>query len=317
MSRSLSFSTSRPLSRSMAPRILALASATLFAGACSSASNPMAPKGSGQQSQSERPSVPDFVYVSDASGTPQIYRFSDAGSVRITFDNSTDDHPHSAAGRLVFTSYRDDDPEIYIAQNDGSALERLTHSEGLDDEAKLDPTGARIVFVSDRGGVMRLFTMDSTGANQAPLATGAESWVPERAPAWSPNGSQIAFTSLRSGISQVWVVPATGGAAVQLTHETGGAFDPAWSADGTQIYFVSGTGTPYLRTVDVATGTSSDVERDTTSLGQPTCTASQCLVVSGAYGDSGQIVSYSTTGGAASSIVATTANETSPAFLVP
>lgn len=294
-------------------RFVTLAGVVLAAGACSSASNPIAP----QQSRVDRPAAPDFVYVSDASGTPQLYRYGAAGSVRLTFDNSTDDHPNSEAGRLVFTSYRDGDGEIYVASIDGSSAHRLTHSAGLDDEAALDPSGARIVFVSARNGATRLFTMDTAGNNQVALATGSSSWVPERAPAWSPDGSKIAFTSTRTSTSQVFIVPAAGGDAVQVTHEAGGAFDPTWSADGSKVYFVSASGTPYLRVLDVATGTTSDFERDSTALGQPACSAAVCLAVSDAYGPTGQIVSYSTEGGAAMPVVSTAANATSPALIVP
>jgi TolB protein len=269
-----------------------------------------------QRTQTTIP-VADFVYSSDASGTPQIYWSHNGTSTRLTFDNSTDNNPKTAAGRLVFTSYRDNDPEIYISDIDGSAETRLTQHDGLDDEAAIDPTGSHIVFVSDRSGTLRLFTMDVSGEHQTALATGSQTWVPERAPTFSPDGSQIAFVSTRSGISQVYVVPATGGEAVQLTHESGGAFDPAWSADGKAIVFVSATGTPYLRQVTLATGESVDFASDSVALGQPACNAQACLAVSGAYGGTGSIVSIGTTGGSVTPVSAAAGSETSPAFVQP
>lgn len=293
-----------------APRAFAVGCAALLASACSSSSSPMAP----QQQRTPAP-IADFVYASDASGTPQIYWSHNGASTRLTFDNSTDDNPKTAAGRLVFTSYRDQDPEIYISSIDGSSQTRLTHSVGLDDEAAIDPTGNHIVFVSVRSGTLRLFTMDATGANQTALTTGSDTWVPERAPTFSPSGSQIAFTSTRSGISQVYVVPATGGQAVQLTHEAGGAFDPAWSADGSQLVYVSATGTPYLRQVTVASGETVDFAQDTAALGQPACNAQMCLAVSGAYGGTGNIVSMSTAGGSLKHVTAVSGSEASPAFV--
>ena len=282
----------------LAPRMFAVGCAALLACACSSSSSPMAP----EQQRAKAPSVADFVYASDAAGTPQIYWSHNGTSTRLTFDNSTDNNPKSAAGRLVFTSYRDNDAEIYISDLDGSAQTRLTHSAGLDDEAAIDPTGAHIVFVSARGGVPRLFTMDVSGANQTPLTTGSATWVPERAPAFSPDGSQIAFVSTRSNMPQVYVMPATGGQAVQLTHEAGGAVDPTWSADGTQLVFVSATGTPYLREVTIATGETVDFASENVALGQPSCNASMCLAVSGAYGGTGSVVSIGTSGGSTSPV---------------
>src|SRR6185312_13709773 len=169
----------------LAPRTFAVGCAALLASACSSSSSPMAPE---QQRAPKAPAVADFVYASDAAGTPQIYWNHNGTSTRLTFDNSTDN-----------------DPEIYISGVDGSAQTRLTNSAGLDDEAAIDPTGTHIVFTSDRSGVIRLFTMDVSGANQTALTTGSATIFPERAPAWSPDGSQIAFVSTRSGMPQVYV----------------------------------------------------------------------------------------------------------------
>ena len=297
----------------LTPRAFAVGCAALLASACSSSSSPLAPE---QQRAPKAPSVADFVYASDAAGTPQIYWSHNGTSTRLTFDNSTDNNPKSAAGRLVFTSYRDNDAEIYISGLDGSAQTRLTHSAGLDDEAAIDPAGTHIVFVSARGGVPRLFTMDVSGANQTALTTGSATWVPERAPVFSPDGSQIAFVSTRSNLPQVWVMPAEGGQAVQLTHEAGGAVDPAWSADGTQLVFVSATGTPYLREVTIATGETVDFASDNVAIGQPSCNASMCLAVSGAYGGTGSVVSMSTSGGSMSPVsTGKKGSVTSPSFV--
>ena len=270
-----------------------------------------------QKSTSEsKMSSPALVYVSNASGVNQLWKDEGGVTSRITFSNAADQDPHSAAGHLVFASYRDGDEEIYMGKNDLSGLRRLTTSSGTDEQPKLSPDGTRIAFVSGRSGTPRIWTMDSTGANQSALATGSESYVPENSPSWSPNGSQLVYTSTRSGISQVFVISAAGGTPVQLSNEMNGAFNPVWSADGTQIYFVSVVGAPSLRAVTVATGETSDWVYDGAGIGQPACSTSGCLAVEGAYGDNGDIVSIgqdqSTT-----MVVSTAANETSPTVLVP
>jgi WD40 repeat protein len=262
------------------------------------------------------PSFPAIVYVSDSSGVSQLWRSENGVTARLTFSNAADKDPHSAAGHLVFTSSRDGDEEIYMAANDLSGLTRLTTSTGADEQPNLSPDGSRIAFVSYRSGTPRIWIMDSTGANQLPLATGSESYVPENAPTWSPDGTQLAYTSTRSGLSQVFVIPATGGTPVQLSHELNGAFDPAWSGDGAKIYFVSVLGLPSLRAVTVATGQTSDWVDDGTGIGEPACSATACVAVDGAYGSNGNIVAIGadlTT----QAFVATTANETSPTLLVP
>lgn len=259
---------------------------------------------------------PALVYVSNASGVNQLWKEEGGVTSRITFSNAADQDPNSAAGHLVFASYRDGDEEIYMGANDLTGLKRLTTSNGTDEQPNLSRDGSRIAFVSGRSGTPRIWTMDSTGANQTALATGSESYVPESSPSWSPNGAQIVYTSTRSGLSQVFVISAAGGTPVQLTNEMNGAFNPAWSADGTQIYYVSVVGAPSLRAVTVATGETSDWVYDGAGIGQPTCSTSGCFAVEGAYGDNGDIVSIgqdqSTT-----TVVSTPANETSPTVLVP
>ncbi|MBX6332221.1 MAG: PD40 domain-containing protein [Gemmatimonadaceae bacterium] len=291
--------------------------------ACSGAGSgsPTGPGHVAEHSGSDSLAVPDFVFVSDASGVDQLYRYTGGTITRLTHSDLPDTDPQSAAGRLVFTSFRDGNGEVYIATLDGDSATRLTTSDGDDREPALSPDGARIVFVSDRSGVPRLWIMDATGAHQAALATGSAGYTPERAPTWSPDGAQIAFTSTRSGISQVYLVAPTGGNAVQLTHESGGAFDPAWSADGTQIYYAAGSSPTRIRVITVATGAASDYAQlggdAPPSLGEPACTATICLAVRGAYGTTGDIVAYPGPNTHGTTLVGTGANEHSPAFLVP
>ncbi|MGH7126000.1 MAG: hypothetical protein ACREFI_16615 [Stellaceae bacterium] len=124
------------------------------------------------------------------------------------------------------------------------------------------------------------------------------------------------FVESRSG---VLLSPATTDLrqAKKWLSMAGGAFDPAWSSDGSKIVFVSATGTPYLRQVTLASGESLDFAQDTAALGQPVCNAQACLAVSGAYGGTGNIVSMSTTGGTLTPVSAVSGSEASPAFVQP
>jgi WD40 repeat protein len=269
-----------------------------------------------QSSLPEAAPSPSIVYVSDSSGVQQLWKVTNGVTSRLTYSDAVDKDPHSAAGHLVFASYRDGDEEIYMSKNDLSGLKRLTTSSGEDEQPQLSPDGSRIAFVSYRSGSPRLWIMDSTGANQAALATGSESYVPEMAPSWSPDGTKLVYTSTRSGSSQVFVISATGGTPVQLTREMNGAFNPAWSADGSQIYYVSVVGAPSLRVVTVATDETSDWVYDGAGVGQPACSTSGCFAVEGAYGSNGNIVSIAADA-SVTTVVGTAANETSPTVLVP
>ena len=237
--------------------------------------------------------LPAFVFVSGEQQEAELYLWSADTITRLTSNGVADGEPHVARDRLVFTSERDGNPEIYMADVRATSPRRLTTDESTDGEAALHPTNDRIVFVSMRSGTPRLWTMDTLGGSPAALSTGSPTFIPERAPVWSPSGDRIAFTSARTGTSQVFVVDASGGVATQVTSEAGGAFDPAWSATGAQIIYATAAGTPRLRAVAAAGGDATDyaVAADT-SLGEPSCSAHFCIAVRGAYSSDGDLVAY-------------------------
>ncbi|HMI56940.1 MAG TPA: hypothetical protein VK511_02735 [Gemmatimonadaceae bacterium] len=300
--------------RALSRAVIAIAAIGAL-GACSADQHLSSAPEQKTTSSSDAP-TPELVYVSDSSGVQQLWKLEGGVTSRLTFSNSVDKDPHSAAGHLVFASYRDGDEEIYMANNDLSGLKRLTTSNKEDEQPKLSPDGSRVAFVSYRSGSPRLWIMDSTGANQTAVATGSESFVPEMAPSWSPDGTQLVYTSTRSGLSQVFVISANGGTPVQLTNEMNGAFNPVWSADGSRIYFVSVVGAPSLRAVTVATGETSDWVYDGNGIGQAACASNGCFAVEGAYGSDGNIVAIGADA-SITAVVGTAANETSPTILVP
>jgi len=237
--------------------------------------------------------IPAFVFVSGTQQDAELYLWSGDTVTRLTSNAFGDGEPHVAAGHLVFTSDRDGNPEIYFGDVRAIATRRLTTHDATDGEPALHPAGHRIAFVSLRSGTPRLWTMDTLGNELSPLVTGSEAFYRERAPAWSPRGDRIAFTSARTGTSQVFIVDASGGAAVQVTSEDGGAFDPSWSATGAHIVYVSAGGTPRLRAVFATGGDAVDyaVLADT-ALGEPSCGMHFCVAVRGAYGPDGDLVAY-------------------------
>jgi len=67
--------------------------------------------------------------------------------------------------KILFTSARDGNHEIYIMNPDGSEQVNLTQHPETDQHAVWSPTGEKILFLSDRGGVRDLYLMSSDGAN--------------------------------------------------------------------------------------------------------------------------------------------------------
>jgi Tol biopolymer transport system component len=110
---------------------------------------------------------------------------------------------------------------------------------------------------------------------------------------------------------------ASGGSPVQLTFESGGAFDPVWSADGATVLYTTSNGTMVVRSVNVATGATTTYASGTSDLGQPSCAATMCLVVSGAYGSTGDIIGYTSAGAQPKMLVSRGSNDVHPAVLMP
>ncbi|MGH7720588.1 MAG: hypothetical protein ACREON_17290 [Gemmatimonadaceae bacterium] len=234
--------------------------------------------------------APAFVFVSEVGGVSQLFRFRNDSIVPLVAGGGDDFGPKSASGRIVFTSRRDGNAELYLTGVDGTAPRRLTNHAADDGEGAPDSRAERVAFVSARSGAPRIWLMDTTGANLAALATGSAAFVAEHAPAWSPQGDRIAFTSLRTGTSQVFVVPAAGGDAEQVTHESAGAFSPSWSADGSSIRYVTGAAEPRLRAVVLASGAVADFATDRGGLGDLSCSSEVCLAVSAPLGPDRDIV---------------------------
>ena len=137
------------------------------------------------------------------------------------------------AGQVVFSSTRDGNYEIYVANADGSGPSRLTNHPAEDRFPAWSPDGTRIAFVSDRDGNPEIYVMNADGSNPVRLTQGMDG-----DPVWSPDGTRIAFESGREdGTSDVYLMNADGSNRVQLTRGSTGNLLPAWSPDGARIAF--------------------------------------------------------------------------------
>lgn len=137
-------------------------------------------------------------------------------------------------GKLVFTSTRDLNVEIYIMNADGSSQIRLTNNPAFDGDPVWSPDGTRIVFTSTRDGNEEIYSMNADGSNQTRLTNNLSL---DRTPAWSPDGAQIAFASNRdTGNFDIFVMNADGTLQTNISVGVGMDFqDPDWSPDGTKI----------------------------------------------------------------------------------
>jgi len=88
-----------------------------------------------------------------------------------------------------------------------------------------------IIFVSDRSGVLNIWSMRADGTDQKPLTHDTD---PHADPRFSPDGKSILYTVLHGGFPEVWMMNWDGSSARKVT--AGSQAD--WSPDGQQIAFI-------------------------------------------------------------------------------
>jgi Tol biopolymer transport system component len=154
--------------------------------------------------------------------------------------------------RVLFTSLRDGNAEIYVMNGDGTGLKNLTNNPAQDVTPVWSPDGTRIAFSSTRtgpgntAGHTNIYVMDADGGNVRLLTHHTDeeedrtidNWV-ILDPAWSPDGTKLVYAiDTLEGAGSIVIVNADGSGGETFIHAPG-ATDPAWSPDGTRIAYVA------------------------------------------------------------------------------
>ena len=136
--------------------------------------------------------------------------------------------------KILFTSTRDGNREVYIMNPDGSEQVNLTQHRATDLGAVWSPSGDQILFVSDRQGTRArdLYLMDPDGKNvRRVFKKKTTDWRGNAT--WSPDGKQFAYWLADWDRLKFGLYLGTFGEA---DAEHIGNFDsPAWSPDGSEI----------------------------------------------------------------------------------
>ncbi len=162
--------------------------------------------------------------------------------------------------RIIFTSLRDGDLELYSMAPDGSDVQRLTHRIGYDGGAFYSPDASKIIWRAHypepgpeaddyvalledgliRPGELDLYVMDADGSNQRQVTdVGGASF----APYWHPDGEQILFSSNHHDPAgrdfDIYMINLDGTGLTRITRAEGFDGFPVFSPDGRYLVFSS------------------------------------------------------------------------------
>ncbi|MBL7996605.1 PD40 domain-containing protein [bacterium] len=135
--------------------------------------------------------------------------------------------------KIVYTSKKSGNEEIWIMNSDGSNKVQLTHNNAtLNSRPRFSPSADRISFFSSMwingNDSLQVYTMDPNGSNLDTVTTSGNNYDPS----WSPDGNEIVFAK-RGGSpskprSYIYIIGRNGLNERKLISGDNKAYYPAW-----------------------------------------------------------------------------------------
>jgi TolB protein len=140
---------------------------------------------------------------------------------------------------ISYTSYRDGNPDFYIAGTKGGPGKKVSSYPGLNLSGNWSPDGRKILLTLSKDGNQEIYAMDSSSGYLQRLTY---EYAIDVSPVWSPDGKRIAFVSNRAGSPQIYTMDSDGKNVKRLTHEGSYNTSPSWSPKGDRIAYESTVG---------------------------------------------------------------------------
>ncbi len=214
------------------------------------------------------PPVPDRQqlkrYIWPIYAGYDIFKADSAGNINSQL-TKTDGYDAEATispigDKIIFTSMRDGDLDLYTMNIDGSNVKRITNTPGYDGGAWFSPDGSKIVWRASRPRTaaevddyksllsqglvapteMEVFVANADGSNARQITSlGKANWAPN----FTPDGDHIIFCSnheyARGFPFNMYLVDLEGNGLQKISRDGGFDAFPMFSAGGDKIIFSS------------------------------------------------------------------------------
>ena len=141
---------------------------------------------------------------------------------------------------IAFLSDRDGKSDIYVMNDHGENIRRLTDTPFTQLDLAWSPDGMQIAFATDLNSSEKgtpqqvdIFIMNADGSGQTNLT---EHPALDVDPSWSPDGKFIAFASGRDDGLDIYTIEIKTRKVRRLTNDTH-SINPNWSPDGKYIVY--------------------------------------------------------------------------------
>ncbi len=220
---------------------------------------------------------PRIAYVSDRTGSPQIYLIGSDGAndTQLTHDGRNE-HPFWAANGsfIYYISDRGHGPALWVMQPDGGDNHEILSVPGSVGYA-LSPNGEHVTYLQQGQGSIRLF-LDGLVWAELPGEHLSYQWSPDSQhvvleidatkmvgvldiassemmqitepsyaawnPSWAPDGQSVVFAATKDGNAGIYIANIFTREMRRLTPLDTWSQAPTWSPDGSLVTYITGEG---------------------------------------------------------------------------
>jgi uncharacterized protein YjdB len=182
--------------------------------------------------------VCDLLLVSNRGGAYGIYQMrisGPAGLLPVLVDSATNIQAVLSPDRtrVVFSSNRATNYDLYLMDADGRNLQRLTSNSGNEGEPAWTPDGKRVVYTATTGATTQLAIISVDGGDNRQLTMGPSR---NQSPTVSADGQTIGFVSTRDGNQEIYTMSLDGSNQRRLTKSSARDSNPRFFPSGDLLY---------------------------------------------------------------------------------